>query len=45
MLSFLLPVVAITAGLLALPGRPGNADLWRTQSIYQVRTLGGEVLK
>jgi hypothetical protein len=36
MLSFLLPCLAIAYGLFTTPVYSGNADLWRTQSIYQV---------
>ena len=36
MLSFLLPAMAIAAALFTAPVHSGNADLWRTQSIYQV---------
>ena len=36
MLSIILPVVAIASALLSSGVYSGNADLWRSQSIYQV---------
>jgi hypothetical protein len=33
---FLVPVLAIAAALFPTPVFSGNADLWRSQSIYQV---------
>lgn len=35
--SFLVSLLIVATAWLRAPAYPGNADLWRTQSIYQVQ--------
>ena len=38
-LSLLMSILVIAGAWLRIPAYPGNADLWRKQSIYQVGVL------